>query len=65
MGALVVADVVLKAAAQSVNHDMRELQHDILLFCRGALSSYKVPAAVYFVPSLAIAESGKLVRRHA
>lgn len=65
MGALVVADVVLKAAAQSVNHDMRELQHDILLLCRGALSSYKVPAAVYFVPSLAIAESGKLVRRHA
>jgi acyl-coenzyme A synthetase/AMP-(fatty) acid ligase len=64
-GALVVADVVLKATARSVNHDARELQHDILLFCRGALSSYKVPAAVYFVPTLAISESGKLLRLNA
>jgi acyl-CoA synthetase (AMP-forming)/AMP-acid ligase II len=61
-GALVVADVVLKASG---NHDARALQQDILLFCRGALSKHKVPAAVYFVPSLAIAETGKLLRRDA
>jgi len=65
MGALVVADVVLKAASESMERDARKLQQEILQFCRETLSSYKVPSAVYFVPSLAIAESGKLVRRHA
>ena len=65
MGALVVADVVLKAASESMERDSRKLQQEILQFCRETLSSYKVPSAVYFVPSLAIAESGKLVRRHA
>jgi acyl-coenzyme A synthetase/AMP-(fatty) acid ligase len=61
-GALVVADVVLKGSG---NHDARALQQDILLFCRGALSKHKVPAAVYFVPALTIAETGKLLRRDA
>ena len=65
MGALVVADVVLRPGAESVERDVRKLQQEIMLLCREALSTYKVPSAVYFVPSLAIAESGKLVRRHA
>jgi acyl-coenzyme A synthetase/AMP-(fatty) acid ligase len=64
-GAIVVADVVLKASAQSADHDPRELQHDILLLCREALSSHKIPAAINFVSSLAVAESGKLARRNA
>jgi len=64
-GALVVADVVLKPVTSSTSHNMRELQHDILLFCRDSLSSYKVPVAIYFVPALAMAESGKLLRRNA
>ena len=64
-GALVVADVVLKAAPEPVNGDVRRLQQDILLLCRDALSSYKVPATINFVPTLAVAESGKLVRRNA
>jgi acyl-coenzyme A synthetase/AMP-(fatty) acid ligase len=64
-GAIVVADVVLKTSLESTNGNMRELQHDILLFCRGELSSYKVPAAVHFVPTLAISGSGKLIRRNA
>jgi acyl-coenzyme A synthetase/AMP-(fatty) acid ligase len=64
-GALVVADVVLKTAPRSASHEARELQHDILRFCRDALSSHKVPAAVYFVPNLAISEAGKLLRRNA
>jgi acyl-coenzyme A synthetase/AMP-(fatty) acid ligase len=64
-GALVVADIVLKTAVQAGSPDARAMQHDILHFCRGALSSHKVPAAVYFVPSLAIAETGKLLRRDA
>jgi len=64
-GALVVADVVLKATLEQANHDVRRLQQDILLLCRDALSSYKVPATITFVPALAVAESGKLIRRNA
>lgn len=62
MGALVVADVVLKPAPLSAKQDVRELQSEILRFCRGELSSHKVPAAIYFVPTLAISESGKMQR---
>ena len=62
-GALVVADIVLKVP--SVNGNADALQRDILHFCRGSLDAHKVPAAINFVPMLAIGESGKLVRRHA
>jgi acyl-coenzyme A synthetase/AMP-(fatty) acid ligase len=65
IGSLVVADVVLKTVEQSGPQDAHELQGNILRFCRDSLSSYKVPAAINFVPSLAVAESGKLVRRDA
>ncbi|QNI34939.1 long-chain fatty acid--CoA ligase [Alloacidobacterium dinghuense] len=64
-GALVVADVVLKTSSQPDDHDGRGLQHDILLLCREVLSPHKVPAAINFVPALAVAESGKLMRRNA
>jgi acyl-coenzyme A synthetase/AMP-(fatty) acid ligase len=64
MGSLVVADVVL-TASQSSERDVRALQSDILLLCRESLSSYKVPAAINFIPALTVAESGKLVRRNA
>jgi acyl-coenzyme A synthetase/AMP-(fatty) acid ligase len=63
-GALVVADVVLKAP-QSGNRDAHELRDDIVLLCREALSSYKVPTAINFVPALAVAESGKMIRGNA
>jgi acyl-coenzyme A synthetase/AMP-(fatty) acid ligase len=63
-GALVVADVVLKAP-QSGQRDAHELRDDIVLLCREALSSYKVPAAINFVPALAVAESGKMIRGNA
>jgi|ERR1700756_4025688 len=65
-GSLVVADVVLKAGPeQHGDRDMHELQDDIVLLCREALSSYKVPAAINFVSTLAVAESGKMVRSNA
>jgi acyl-coenzyme A synthetase/AMP-(fatty) acid ligase len=64
-GSLVVADVVLKAIRQSANGDMHGLRQDILLLCRDVLSPHKVPAAINFVSTLAVAESGKLLRRHA
>jgi acyl-coenzyme A synthetase/AMP-(fatty) acid ligase len=64
-GALVVADVVLTAVPLHTSRDVRALQNDILLLCRGALSLHKVPAAINFVPVLAVAESGKMIRQNA
>lgn len=64
-GALVVADVVLRVDSPSAGLDMRELQREILLLCRDALSPHKVPAAINFVSNLAVTESGKLIRRNA
>ena len=59
-GALVVADVV--PTSESANKAPLELRHDILRFCRKALPSYKVPAAINILSSLAVAETGKLIR---
>ncbi len=64
-GAIVVADVVLRTPPQSAGCDTRALQNDILLLCRESLSAYKVPAAIHFIPSLAVSESGKMLRGHA
>ena len=63
-GALVVADVVLRTTLGSAK-SIREVQSEILLLCREELPSHKVPASINFVPSLAVAETGKLVRQHA
>jgi len=63
-GTLVVADVVLKTP-ESVDNGSQALQRDILQFCRGELALYKVPVAINFVPALAVAETGKLIRHHA
>jgi acyl-coenzyme A synthetase/AMP-(fatty) acid ligase len=64
-GALVVADVVLNTESKAGNKDDRQIRQDILLLCREELPSHKVPATINFVPALAIAETGKLIRRHA
>jgi acyl-coenzyme A synthetase/AMP-(fatty) acid ligase len=61
-GALVVADVVLKGAPQAASSDLRT---DILRHCREVLPSHKVPATINFVPALAVADTGKLIRFHA
>jgi acyl-coenzyme A synthetase/AMP-(fatty) acid ligase len=63
-GALVVADVLLKAASPPQAEQARELQKTIKQFCRESLAPHKVPAAISFVPALAISETGKLVRPH-
>jgi acyl-coenzyme A synthetase/AMP-(fatty) acid ligase len=62
-GALVVADVVLRSASGREGDGDRQLQQDILLWCREGLASHKVPATINFVSSLAVADSGKLIRR--
>ena len=64
-GALVVADVVLRSAPRLEREGDREIQRDILLMCREELASHKVPATINFVATLAVAESGKLIRHHA
>jgi acyl-coenzyme A synthetase/AMP-(fatty) acid ligase len=61
-GALVIADVVLRSACPRAE-DESELKDDILKLCRGALARHKVPAAISFVPALAVATTGKLARR--
>jgi acyl-coenzyme A synthetase/AMP-(fatty) acid ligase len=63
-GAIVVADIVLSAPFAAAA-DEAELRDDILKLCRGALPRHKVPAAISFVPALAVAATGKLARRNA
>jgi acyl-coenzyme A synthetase/AMP-(fatty) acid ligase len=65
MGAIVVADVVLRSHPQPNIGDCPGMQQEILQFCRGELALHKVPAAINFVPSLEIADTGKMVRHHA
>lgn len=64
-GALVVADVVLQQNPQVTNGDANIVKSDILSLCRDKLSSHKVPAAINIIPTLSVAESGKLLRRNA
>jgi acyl-coenzyme A synthetase/AMP-(fatty) acid ligase len=65
MGSLVIADVVLEATQQPGLTDDHTIQRDILSLCRESLSAHKVPVSINFVPTLAVAETGKLIRRHA
>jgi acyl-coenzyme A synthetase/AMP-(fatty) acid ligase len=67
-GAIVVADVVIKAE----NHcddgavpEQEALRQEILDDCRRALARHKVPATIRFVPSLGVTPSGKLARSNA
>ncbi len=62
-GSLVVAEIVLRPSAG--RESFEAIKADILAACRAALPAHKVPAMLKAVPSLDIAESGKLVRRYA
>jgi acyl-coenzyme A synthetase/AMP-(fatty) acid ligase len=65
-GALVVADVVRKDGTNGGSElSASAILDDILLLCRETLSPHKVPAAIHFVPELAVGESGKVMRRSA
>jgi acyl-coenzyme A synthetase/AMP-(fatty) acid ligase len=63
-GALVVADVLLESSTLPEGENAGELQQSIRQLCRELLPPHKVPAAIRFVPALAISPTGKLVRRH-
>lgn len=60
-GAIVVADVVLEDAPGDPSAE-KALKEEIVSECRKALSPYKVPTSIRFVPSLEVSASGKLVR---
>ena len=62
-GAVVVADVVLHPQSSGAGNET--LASEILDLCRAGLPAHKVPTTVRFVPSLAVAASGKLVRPNA
>jgi len=62
-GAIVVADVVLTPEAEGGASRQGAVKDDILKLCREALPRHKVPAAISFVPTLAVAATGKLTRR--
>jgi acyl-coenzyme A synthetase/AMP-(fatty) acid ligase len=59
-GAIVVADVVLKAA--EVGTPEAQCRREILQLCRDALAQHKIPAMIIFVPALGVAPAGKLAR---
>ena len=63
IGSIVVADVVLKSEQDCVSARQIEVRDDILKLCRDALPRHKVPASISFVPTLAVAATGKLARR--
>ncbi len=63
-GALVVADVVLAESPDFSVGNAAEVKQEILKICRETLARHKVPTAINFVSSLAVAESGKIERRN-
>jgi acyl-coenzyme A synthetase/AMP-(fatty) acid ligase len=60
-GAIVVADVVL----QPTEANFEDVKEEIMNLCRRELSRHQLPFTLRQVPSLVVAESGKLLRRHA
>ena len=63
-GSVVVAEVVLKRENEYETSQQIAIRNDILTLCREALPRHKVPAAISFVPSLAVTATGKLARYH-
>jgi acyl-CoA synthetase (AMP-forming)/AMP-acid ligase II len=61
-GAIVAADVVLKNPSLQDNDAAAQTEREIIALCRENVAPYKVPAMIRFVPSLAVSESGKLLR---
>src|SRR3989441_2080653 len=64
-GAALVAERVLQAEADPATGRVAEVEGEILQLCREALPRHKVPAAITFVPALAVAPTGKVMRRNA
>jgi acyl-coenzyme A synthetase/AMP-(fatty) acid ligase len=67
MGAVVVAEVVVKAAPEDGDSSAGSelLKSEILDACQRALPPHKVPAAIRFVPTIEVTAAGKMARRDA
>ena len=63
-GAIVIADVVLKADCARARRRAAAIKNEILQLCREALPRHKVPAAISIVPALDVGATGKLARRY-
>jgi acyl-CoA synthetase (AMP-forming)/AMP-acid ligase II len=61
MGSVVIADVVVRDQ-EADDDDAANLEREILHICHEALPAYKTPAVIRVVPSLHIADSGKMAR---
>jgi acyl-CoA synthetase (AMP-forming)/AMP-acid ligase II len=64
-GAIVAADVVLKDSSIQDGARVAQTEREIIALCRENVAPYKVPAMIRFVPTLAVSESGKLLRHGA
>ncbi len=67
-GALVVADIVVKASTaddRSANASTKKTIDEVIALCRQNLEQHKVPTSIRVVPSIEIAASGKVGRIHA
>ena len=62
MGAIVVADVLVRPQPGGAAVDAEGLKGEIISSCQSALARHKVPAAISLVASLDVAPSGKLSR---
>ncbi len=61
-GSIVVADVVLQKDNDQ-NGPLEKIEGEILKLCRERLPKHKVPVKLHFVSSLAVAETGKIIRQ--
>ena len=64
-GALVVAEIVMKEPLTLTSAVSATIQREVLELCRDRLLPHQVPAMLWEAPSLEVAASGKLARRHA
>jgi acyl-coenzyme A synthetase/AMP-(fatty) acid ligase len=62
IGAIVAADVVLKDSSIQDSGATAQTEREIIALCRKNVAPHKVPAVIRFVPSLAVSETGKLLR---
>ena len=61
LGMLVNAEVVSKKTLKQ--DETKVFKKELIDFCKGKLAPYKIPAMIKFVDSIAVNESGKIVRK--
>ena len=60
LGMLVNAEIISKKTL--TKDEMKEFKRELIAFCKITLTPFKVPAMMKFVDSIAVNESGKIVR---